>query len=72
MSEDLQAAAGCILIVLDVVVGAYASGRMKRSFFTWFFLSLLVTPLVSFVFLQFLGPEAPPTPKDPDPAKIEQ
>ena len=67
MSQDLQVAAGYFLIVLSVTVGAYASGRMKRSFLTWFFLSLLVTPLVSFIFLHFLGPEAPPKAKESDP-----
>jgi hypothetical protein len=66
MSKDLEAAAVCLLIFLDVAVGAYASHRMKRSFLTWFFLSLLVSPIVSFVFLLIIGPQPSPKEKEPD------
>ena len=55
--ENLKEAGGCVLILLNIGVGMFASSRMRRSFFTWFFLSFLVTPVVSFFFLMFLGPQ---------------
>ena len=57
MSDDVKAAAGCFLLFLDIGVGMFAAQRMRRSFWTWFFLSLLVSPVASFPFLMILGPQ---------------
>ena len=64
-SDDLKAAGGMLLLFLDVGVAMYASTKMRRSFMTWFFMSLLVSPIISFPFLMILGPQAPDPPKGP-------
>lgn len=63
--DDLKAAGGVLLLFLDVAVAMYASTKMRRSFMTWFFLSLLVSPIISFPFMLFLGPQAPDEAKPP-------
>jgi len=63
--DDLKAAGGMFLLFLDFGVAMVASTKMHRSFMTWFFMSLLVTPIISFPFLLILGPQAPDPPKEP-------
>jgi hypothetical protein len=70
ISEDLKAAGGVLVLILNGFVGMHASTKMHRSFWTWFFLSFLVSPFISFPYLLFLGPqpkdEPPPKTADPE------
>jgi hypothetical protein len=48
-------------IGLSMAVGAWASGR-DRNGFGWFFLALLISPLLAGIFLLIAGQAGPPCP----------
>lgn len=53
-------------LLLSIAIGALAS-RMNRSGFTWFFVSLITSPLIAGIFLLVIGPEQ----TTPDDTKIK-
>jgi hypothetical protein len=45
-------------IVFSIAVGTFASVRRNASGFGWFLLSLIISPLLAFIFCAILKPES--------------
>jgi len=46
-----------VWVFLSILVGIFASSK-KRSFIGWFFLSVIISPLITFIIVSVIGPPA--------------